>query len=47
MDVNIGESRPYNKNGYIIMPATYEAKIQGTFILAVKCDRPFEIVSSK
>lgn len=47
MDVNIGEGRPYNKNGYLIMPSTYESKIQGTFIVSVKCDRPFEITSSK
>lgn len=47
MDVTIGEGRPYNKQGYLIMPSTYESKIQGTFILSVKCDRPFEIISSK
>ena len=47
MEVNIGEGRPLNKNGYIIMPSTYESKIQGTFILSVKCDRPFELTSSK
>ncbi len=47
MDVSIGEGRPYNKNGYLIMPSTYDSKIQGTFIVSVKCDRPFEIASSK
>ena len=47
MDVAIGEGRPFNKQGYLIMPSTYESKIQGTFILSVKCDRPFEIISSK
>jgi calpain len=47
MDVSIGENRPYNRNGYLIMPSTYESKIQGTFIVAIKCDRPFEITSSK
>jgi calpain len=47
MEVSIGENRAYNKNGYLIMPSTYESKIQGTFIVSVKCDRPFEITSSK
>jgi len=47
MDVSIGEGKPYNKSGYLIMPSTYDSKIQGTFIISVKCDRPFEIASSK
>jgi hypothetical protein len=29
------------------MPSTYESKIQGTFIVSVKCDRRFEMTSSK
>jgi hypothetical protein len=33
--------RPIKKDGYIIMPSTYQSKVQGSFIIAVKCDRLF------
>ena len=29
------------------MPSTYESKVTGSFILSVKCDRPFELVPCK
>lgn len=29
------------------MPSTYDRNVQGTFILSVKCDRPFELVPTK
>jgi len=29
------------------MPSTYESKVQGAFILSVKCDRQFDLVQSK
>jgi hypothetical protein len=32
---------PIKKDGYIIMPSTYQSKVQGSFIVAVKCDRAF------
>ena len=35
--------QPINPNGYVIMPSTYQSKVQGTFIVSVKCDRPFEL----
>lgn len=41
------EGREINKKGYIIMPSTYESKIQGSFILAVKSNVPFELVPIK
>lgn len=34
---------PINPNGYVIMPSTYQSKVQGTFIVSVKCDRPYEL----
>lgn len=45
MDVTLGGEgqKPIKKDGYIIMPSTYQSKVQGSFILAVKCDRPFEL----
>jgi len=30
-----------NKNGYLIMPTTYESKIRGSFIVAVSANSPF------
>lgn len=38
-----GEGMPMNPNGYVIMPSTYQSKVQGTFIVSVKCDQPFEL----
>ena len=38
-----GEGNPFNPNGYVIMPSTYQSKVQGTFIVSVKCERPFEL----
>jgi len=29
------------------MPSTYESKVQGAFILSIKCDRPFELTPAK
>lgn len=39
--------RPLSPNGYIIMPSTYQSKVQGSFIISVKCDRPFELSTYK
>eukprot|EP01016_Furgasonia_blochmanni_P040857 TRINITY_DN5246_c0_g1_i5.p1 TRINITY_DN5246_c0_g1~~TRINITY_DN5246_c0_g1_i5.p1 ORF type:complete len:345 (+),score=100.44 TRINITY_DN5246_c0_g1_i5:69-1037(+) len=36
-----------SKNGYIIMPSTYERKIQGVFIISVSSDREFTFVPLK
>lgn len=47
MEVVLGGQKPLNKNGYLIMPSTYESKIQGSFILSVKCDRVFELNHAK
>jgi calpain len=42
-----GEQQELNKNGYIIMPSTYQSKIHGTFLLSVKSDKPFELTPIK
>jgi hypothetical protein len=43
-----GEGQPpIKKDGYVIMPSTYQSKVQGSFIIAVKCDRPFELAPFK
>ena len=42
-----GEKGPLLKGGYLIMPSSYESKVQGAFILSVKCDRPFDLVPAK
>ena len=34
---------PLSSNGYVIMPSTYQSKVQGSFIISVKCDRAFEL----
>jgi calpain len=47
METLLGSNKPLSKSGYIIMPSTYESKVQGSFILSVKCDRPFELSHSK
>lgn len=35
--------KPVRRDGYIIMPSTYQSKVQGAFIISVKCDRAFEL----
>ncbi len=47
LEVTLGGERPLLKNGYLIMPSTYESKVSGAFILSVKCDRPFELSPAK
>ena len=47
LETTLGGDRPLLKGGYIIMPSTYESKVQGSFILSVKCDRPFELIQTK
>lgn len=47
LSTTIGGDKPILKGGYIIMPSTYESKVQGSFILSVKCDRPFELAQTK
>lgn len=41
LEASLGGDKPLLKGGYLIMPSTYESKVQGSFILSVKCDRPF------
>lgn len=47
LETTIGGDKPLLKGGYMIMPSTYESKVQGSFILSVKCDRPFELTQTK
>jgi hypothetical protein len=47
LETTIGGDRPIPKGGYIIMPSTYDRNVQGTFILSVKCERPFELTHTK
>lgn len=48
METLIGdENTPINPNGFVIMPSTYQSKVQGAFIVSVKCDRPYELVPFK
>lgn len=47
LTTTIGGDRPILKGGYLIMPSTYDRNVQGTFILSVKCDRPFDIAPTK
>lgn len=34
---------PVDPRGFIIMPSTYESKLKGKFILAVRCEIPFTL----
>jgi calpain len=47
LETTLGGDKPLLKGGYMIMPSTYESKVQGSFILSVKCDRPFELTQTK
>lgn len=47
LETTVGGDKPILKGGYLIMPSTYDRNVQGTFILSVKCDRPFELVPTK
>lgn len=47
LETTLGGEKPLLKGGYLIMPSTYESKVQGSFILSVKCDRPFELTQTK
>lgn len=47
LECEVGTERELNKNGYIIMPSTYQSKIHGSFILSVKSDKPFELTAVK
>ena len=37
---------PVDPRGFIIMPATYESKLKGKFILAVRCEIPFTLTDA-
>jgi calpain len=39
----LGVTMPICKEGYIIMPCTYEEKIHGSFILSVSSDKPISL----
>ena len=45
--MTLGAERPLSKNGYVIMPSTYESKVQGSFIISVKSSQAFELVPFK
>ena len=47
LETTLGGDRPLLKGGYLIMPSTYDSKVQGAFILSVKCDRSFDLVPAK
>lgn len=47
LECEVGVDKEMNKQGYIIMPSTYQSKIHGTFILSVKSDKPFELTAVK
>lgn len=47
LETTLGGDKPLLKGGYLIMPSTYESKVQGSFILSVKCDRPFDLTQTK
>lgn len=47
LETTIGGEQAIPKAGYLIMPSTYDRNVQGTFILSVKCDRPFELIQTK
>ncbi len=47
LETTLGGDKPLLKGGYLIMPSTYDSKVQGAFILSVKCDRSFDLIPAK